>query len=75
MPDPVMVERACAFVVTEAGATCTLDDFAAFLDDHRLARQKFPERLELVDELPRPPSGKVQKFILRDRLTRPASEE
>ena len=75
MPDPVMVERACAFVVTEPAATLQLDDIVAFLDGHRLARQKFPEHLVLVDELPKTPSGKVQKFILRDRLTRPASEE
>ena len=52
-----------------------LDDIVAFLDGHRLARQKFPERLMLVDELPKTASGKVQKFILRDRLTRPVSQE
>jgi len=75
MPDPVMVERACAFVVTEPATTLQLDDIVAFLDGHRLARQKFPEHLVLVDELPKTPSGKVQKFILRDRLTRPASQE
>ena len=75
MPDPVMVERACAFVVTEPAATLQLDDIVAFLDGHRLARQKFPEHLMLVDELPKTPSGKVQKFILRDRLARPVSQE
>ena len=33
-----------------------------------LARQKWPEELRVVDELPRTPSGKVQKFALRQRL-------
>ncbi len=33
-----------------------------------LARQKWPEELRVVDELPRTPSGKVQKFVLREKL-------
>ncbi|HEV8298338.1 MAG TPA: AMP-binding protein [Acidimicrobiales bacterium] len=68
MPDPVMVERACAFVVVEPGATVTLPSLVAHLEQHRLARQKLPERLEVVDELPKTASGKVQKFLLRDRV-------
>ena len=68
MPDPVMVERACAFVVPRAGATVTLDALTSFLQQHRLARQKFPERVEIVADLPKTASGKVQKFILRERV-------
>jgi cyclohexanecarboxylate-CoA ligase len=68
MPDPVMVERACAFVVPEAGATVTLASLTSHLEQHRLARQKLPERVEVVDELPKTASGKVQKFILRERV-------
>jgi cyclohexanecarboxylate-CoA ligase len=37
-----------------------------FLEQHELARQKLPERLELVSEFPTTPSGKVQKYKLRD---------
>jgi cyclohexanecarboxylate-CoA ligase len=37
------------------------------LEAGNLAKPYWPERLELVDELPRTPSGKIQKFILRDR--------
>ena len=47
-----------------------------FLERHQLARQKLPERLELVSEFPTTPSGKVQKYKLRDlivqRMERPA---
>jgi cyclohexanecarboxylate-CoA ligase len=68
MPDPVMVERACAFVVPVPGATPTLDELAAFLLLKQLAKQKLPERLELVAELPKTQSGKVQKFRLRERI-------
>lgn len=65
MPDPVMVERACAFVVPAEGTAPTLEDLAGYLIARQLARQKIPERLELVTELPKTQSGKVQKFRLR----------
>jgi non-ribosomal peptide synthetase component E (peptide arylation enzyme) len=49
-----------------------LGDLVAHLDDEGLARQKFPERLEVVDALPRTASGKVKKFELRERAAAPA---
>lgn len=74
MPDPVMVERACAFVVPEPGPPPDLADLTAFLLTRQLARQKLPERLEIVTELPKTQSGKVQKFRLRE-LVRDKLEE
>ncbi len=65
MPDPRLVERACAVVVPVAGATLTLSAVAEYLNGFNLAKHKFPERLELVDSLPRTPTGKVQKYVLR----------
>ena len=59
MPDPVLTERACAFIVPEAGQTPTLAELTAFLVGQQLAKQKLPERLELVAELPKTQSGKV----------------
>ena len=70
MPDRVMVERACAFVVPRGDAVLTVTSLSAFLDDHRLARQKYPERVEIVNELPKTASGKVQKFVLRDLIAK-----
>lgn len=66
MPDPVMVERACAFVVPRPGESLNLQDVVAYLKQRQLAMQKLPERLELVPELPKTASGKVQKFKLRE---------
>ncbi|MGH7365292.1 MAG: AMP-binding protein [Candidatus Rokuibacteriota bacterium] len=66
VPDPRLGERACAVVIPRAGQTITLDEIAAFLERHELARQKFPERLELLSEFPTTPSGKIQKYRLRD---------
>ncbi len=68
MPDPVMVERACAFVVPSPGGEPSIADFAAFLGAAGVATQKFPERVEIVAELPKTQSGKVQKYVLRDEV-------
>jgi cyclohexanecarboxylate-CoA ligase len=68
MPDPVMVERACAFVVPSPGGEPSIADFAEFLSAAGVAKQKFPERVEIVAELPKTQSGKVQKYVLRDEV-------
>ncbi|TDD22602.1 AMP-binding protein [Nonomuraea diastatica] len=66
-PDERLGERACAVVVT-AGAPPTLDDLRVHLSALGMAKQYWPERLEIVPSLPRTPSGKIQKFTLRDAL-------
>ena len=63
MPDERLGERACAFVVGELD----FDTMLEYLDSHRVSKTYWPERLELVESLPRTPSGKVQKFMLRDQ--------
>ena len=73
LPDPRLQERACAVVVLKAaradpGKGFTMDDMRAFLADKGVARQYWPERLELMSELPRTASGKIRKFELRDML-------
>jgi cyclohexanecarboxylate-CoA ligase len=66
MPDPRLGERACVFVVPRAGSEPTLEKLVHFLAERKMARQYMPERLEIVGELPRTPSGKIQKFKLRE---------
>jgi acyl-CoA synthetase (AMP-forming)/AMP-acid ligase II len=65
MPSPRTGEKGCAFVVLRAGRTIDLAESRRFLERVGLARQKFPEHLVVVDELPRVPSGKVSKEVLR----------
>jgi cyclohexanecarboxylate-CoA ligase len=67
MPDPRLGERACAFVVLKHGHDLTFAQMQAHLEAGALAKPYWPERLELVPELPRTPSGKIQKFVLRER--------
>jgi len=68
-PDERMGEHGCAFFRMQAGATPpSLDDLRGHLHVAGLARQKWPEEVRVVDDMPRTPSGKIQKFVLRDRL-------
>jgi cyclohexanecarboxylate-CoA ligase len=69
MPDRVMGEKVCAYVIARDGATPTLEGLRAHLVERGLARFKLPERLELRVSLPRTASGKVQKQPLREELT------
>jgi 2,3-dihydroxybenzoate-AMP ligase len=66
MADPVFGERACACVVTQPGASLTLDELVAFLREQRIASFKLPERLELMSEFPISPVGKILKRQLRE---------
>ena len=55
----------CAYVVLKPGESLSLDELVEFLRTKQISPQKFPERLEVIDELPMTPTGKVQKFRLR----------
>ena len=67
-PHPRLGEMVCAFVMVRDGQALTLDAVSQHFRDAGVARQKAPERLEIVESLPRTASGKVKKFELRERL-------
>jgi acyl-CoA synthetase len=68
-PDPRMGEHAAAFVrMVGENPVPELPEVRTHLDRAGVARQKWPEELLTVDEFPRTSSGKVQKFVLRERL-------
>jgi acyl-CoA synthetase (AMP-forming)/AMP-acid ligase II len=69
VPDPIMGEQVCAYVIPRDGARPTLEDLRAHLLELGLARFKLPERLEVRTVLPRTASGKVQKAALRADAT------
>ena len=66
-PDSRLGERACAFLVLRAGRQLDLPEMQAYMADLKVAKQYWPERIEVVDDLPKTPAGKVQKFALRER--------
>jgi len=63
--DDLYGEVGAAFVVAAPGADLRADDIVAFCKE-RLANYKVPEHVRFVEALPHTPSGKVQKFVLRD---------
>jgi acyl-CoA synthetase (AMP-forming)/AMP-acid ligase II len=68
-PDARLGERAAAFLRIREGQTGpTLEQVRAHMEEAGLARQKWPESLQEVVDFPRTPSGKVQKYVLRQQL-------
>ena len=65
-PDRRLGERACAFVVLKPGASFDLAALQAHMTQSQVAKQYWPERVRVVEELPRTPTGKIQKFRLRE---------
>jgi cyclohexanecarboxylate-CoA ligase len=66
--DERLGERACAVVVPKAGQTLELAGMVEFLKAQKVALQYIPERLVVRDTMPATPSGKIQKFKLREML-------
>jgi acyl-CoA synthetase (AMP-forming)/AMP-acid ligase II len=68
-PDDRLGEHAAAvFRLRDGRAAPTTEAIGAHLGAAGLARQKWPEAVYAVEEFPRTPSGKVQKFVLRQQL-------
>ncbi|WP_280465175.1 class I adenylate-forming enzyme family protein [Nocardia brasiliensis] len=67
-PDEVLGEKCCVFVVPAPGATVTLAALVAHLREREVASFKLPERLELIEALPRNPVGKLLRRELRETL-------
>ena len=67
-PDARLGERACAVVVPKPGQSIDLPQLVAYLKEQKIAVQYIPERLEVRESMPSTPSGKIQKFKLRDEL-------
>jgi cyclohexanecarboxylate-CoA ligase len=68
-PDERLGERACAIVkLKDSAQVLELPEIISFLQQHNLAKQYLPERLEVWENIPMTPSGKIQKFKLRKIL-------
>lgn len=67
VPDPRLGERNCLCLIPKDGAEATLEEFVDFLSGE-VATYKLPERLEIFDELPFTPTGKLQRFVLADHV-------
>jgi cyclohexanecarboxylate-CoA ligase len=66
MPDARLQERACAFVTLRSGDSLKLEALCRHLAAEGFSKHFWPERLEVLAEMPRTPTGKIQKFVLRE---------
>jgi len=69
-PDERLGERACAVVVPKPEHSIDLETISNYLKAQKIAIQYIPERLEVLPAMPTTPSGKIQKFKLREELAK-----
>lgn len=67
-PDAVMGEKICAFIVLLPDQKLDLEDIKTYLESLKLAVFKWPERLEIIEALPRNAMNKVDRKVLEDKL-------
>jgi non-ribosomal peptide synthetase component E (peptide arylation enzyme) len=75
MPHQRLGETCCAFVTLKPGASFDFEAMQTILTASGLAKQKFPERIEIVDSLPYTAAGKIRKNILRDHIAEKIRQE
>ena len=68
IPDETMGEKTCVYVVPKEGEKVDLEDLTSFMKEKGIAVYKLPERLEVIDAIPRNPVGKILKKELREDI-------
>jgi non-ribosomal peptide synthetase component E (peptide arylation enzyme) len=68
MPDKVLGERACCFVTVTQPQNITLKEICVFLDSKRISKNKWPEKLKIIKEMPLTPTKKIIKNKLLEKL-------
>ena len=71
IPNPATDERVCAVVTAAAGSPPTLAELRDFLRDAGISEWYWPEQIEVLDDMPRTPMGKIRKADLRRRYAAP----
>jgi acyl-CoA synthetase len=70
MPDPIVGERVCVYLVTDDGNDLSVEELSDFLASRGVSKTMWPERIVRVDELPRGSGAKVAKAELRADIER-----
>jgi 2,3-dihydroxybenzoate-AMP ligase len=69
VPDPILGERMCACVLLREHSSLNFNELKNFLLGKEIAKYKFPERLEIMQDFPLSPFGKVSKKTLTEMIT------
>jgi len=76
MPAPVQGERVCAYIELKEGvAPLTKKEASELMEANKVARYKWPDRVEIIKGLPRTPTGKVIKNVLRKQIAEKLAAE
>lgn len=76
MPDDRLGERICAYLVLEPGVeTVTHEDVIRHFKQQKINKRYWPERVEIIDALPRTDSGKVKKYLLVEDIKKRMQED
>ncbi len=75
MPDYRMGEKVCAYIIPRENETVTMEDVVAFMESQKVMKYKIPERIEVVQEFPMLPSGKIRKESLRQDIAGKVGQE
>jgi len=75
MPDERLGEKCCVYVELKEGETLSVEDVQTFMEKENVAKYKWPERVEIIKQLPRTPTGKVLKYVLRDDIAKKLKEK
>jgi long-chain acyl-CoA synthetase len=71
-PDPRLGEEVVAFVSLRPGASATQDELTTFAKE-RLAANKYPREIRIVDQVPLTSVGKLDRKRLRDQVRQPTT--
>jgi 2,3-dihydroxybenzoate-AMP ligase len=75
MPDPLLGERSCSYVILRPGKTLQFQELKDFLLNKKIAKFKLPERLEVVEAFPLTSMAKVSKKDLRKDIAAKLAKE
>lgn len=75
MPDKILGERTCAYVVAKPGAKVTLEEVVPYLKAKGASVLQLPERIEIIEEIPMTKVGKVDKKLLREEIKKKMEQE
>ena len=64
IPDDVLGERACVYVELQPDCSVTLDEICGWLGENDVAKMKWPEKLQIVAQMPLTPTRKIIKGAL-----------
>ena len=61
MHDDILGERICVFITLAPKSSITFEEITSYLGQNGIAKMRWPERLEIIDEMPMTPTRKIQK--------------